>query len=66
MVGKPVIAGTRLTVAYVLGLFVHRASSEEIEAEYQDLTQEDIQRCFLFASKSPEMIAFLPLLTEPT
>ena len=59
------IAGTRLTVAYVLGLLVHRASSEEIEAECQDLTQEDIQGCFLFASKSPETIAFLPLLTEP-
>ncbi len=66
IVGKPVIAGTRLTVAYILGLLARGAAPEEILAEYENLTLEDIQACFLFASKSLETIAFLPLITEPT
>jgi len=65
MVGKPVIAGTRLTVAYILGLLAHGATPEEILSEYVHLSLEDIQACFLFASKLLETVAFLPLITEP-
>ena len=65
MVGKPVIAGTRLTVEYVLGLLAHGATQDEILAEYDGLAPEDIQACFLFASKSLEQTAILPLLAEP-
>ena len=65
MVGKPVIAGTRLTVEFILGLFAHGATAGEILEEYRHLAPEDIQACFLFASKSLETTAFLPLLTEP-
>lgn len=50
--GKPVIKGTRLTVEYILNLLAHGASTEEILEEYQGLTAEDIQACFLFATKS--------------
>ena len=64
MVGKPVIAGTRLTVEYVLGLFAHGATIEDVLEEYEHLTVEDIQACFLFASKSLEQTAFLPLVAE--
>ncbi|MCL4304051.1 MAG: DUF433 domain-containing protein [Anaerolineae bacterium] len=52
MVGKPVIKGTRLTVEYILGLLAHGASITEILEEYEGLTQEDIQACFLFANKA--------------
>ncbi len=65
MVGKPVIAGTRLTVEYILSLFAHGATTEEILDEYQQLTEQDLQACFLFASKSLEMTSFLPLVREP-
>jgi len=41
MVGKPVIAGTRLTVEFILGLFAHGATAGEILEEYQHLTPED-------------------------
>lgn len=51
MVGKPVIKGTRLTVEYILGLLAHGATNTEILEEYEGLTQEDIQACFLFANK---------------
>jgi uncharacterized protein (DUF433 family) len=64
MVGKPVITGTRLTVEYILGLFAHGATTEEVLEEYDHLTIEDIQACFLFASKSLEQTAFLPLAAE--
>ena len=64
MVGKPVIKGTRLTVEYILNLLAHGATAEEILEEYDGLTQEDIQACLLFASRSLENTAFMPLVAE--
>lgn len=64
MVGKPVIKGTRLTVEYILNLLAHGATSAEILEEYKGLTQEDIQACILFATKSLENTTFMPLATE--
>ena len=64
MVGKPVIKGTRLTVEYILGLLAHGASITEILEEYEGLTQEDIQACFLFATKALETTTFMPLSIE--
>lgn len=64
MVGKPVIKGTRLTVEYVLNLLAHGATTEEILEEYQGLTPEDIQACFLFATKSLGETDFMPLTLE--
>lgn len=65
MVGKPVIKGTRLTVEYILNLLAHGATVPEILDEYKGLTQEDIQACLLFATKSLENTAFMPLAVEP-
>ncbi|MFH1923124.1 MAG: DUF433 domain-containing protein [Planctomycetota bacterium] len=65
MVGKPVVKGTRLTVEYILGLLAHGATAEEILREYEDLTAEDIQACLLFATRSLEDTAFMPLTGEP-
>ena len=64
MGGKPVIRGTRLTVEYILGLLAHGATTEEILNEYDGLTQEDIQACLLFATKSLENLDFMPLTAE--
>ena len=64
MVGKPVIKGTRLTVEYILNLLAHGAKPEEILAEYEGLTIEDIQACFLFATKSLGSTDFMPLTVE--
>ena len=49
MVGKPVIKGTRLTVEFIINLIAHGESIENIIAEYQDLSIEDIQACSLYA-----------------
>jgi len=64
MVGKPVIRGTRLTVEYILNLLAHGASINEILDEYRGLTLEDIQACFLVATKSLANSDFLPLTLE--
>lgn len=61
MVGKAVIKGTRLTVEYILGLLAHGASVAEILEEYTGLAPEDIQACFLFASKFLQDTSFMPL-----
>ncbi len=64
MVGKPVIKGTRLTVDYIINLLAHGATEKEIIEEYKGLTQEDIQACLLFASKSLKNTMFMPLEAE--
>ena len=60
MVGKPVIRGTRLTVDHILNLLAHGAKTAEITQEYEGLTEEDIQACFLFATKALEDASFVP------
>ncbi len=64
MAGKPVIKGTRLTVEYILNLLAHGATAEGILEEYQGLQAEDIQACFLFATKSLGDTDFMPLIVE--
>ncbi|MCK4659671.1 MAG: DUF433 domain-containing protein [Phycisphaerae bacterium] len=64
MVGKPVIKGTRLAIEYVLNLLAHGSTVAEILDEYEGLTQEDIQACLLFATRSLENTAFMPLTSE--
>jgi len=61
MTGKPVIKGTRLTVEYILNLLAHGTTINEILKEYEGLTNEDIQACLLFASRSMENTEFMPL-----
>jgi len=64
MAGKPIIKGTRLTVEYILNLLAHGATTEEILEEYQGLKTEDIQACFLFATRSLGNTDFMPLMAE--
>jgi uncharacterized protein (DUF433 family) len=64
MAGKPVIKGTRLTVEYILNLLAHGATIAEILNEYEGLDHEDIRACLLFATKSLESTAFMPLAVE--
>ena len=62
MAGKPVVHGTRLAVEYLVKLLAHGATEAEILAEYQGLTSDDIAACLLFAGKSLEESAFMPLV----
>lgn len=65
MVGKPVIRGTRLTVDFILNLLAHGTTGDDILNEYKGLEIEDIQACFLFATKFLKNTDFMPLMEEP-
>lgn len=64
MTGKPVIRGTRLSVEFILNQLAHGATTAEILDEYNSLTIEDIQACFLFAGESLSRSEFMPLEME--
>ena len=64
MLGKPVIAGTRLTVEFILDLLAHEATTAEILDEYEGLTPDDIKACLLFAGESLKRSEFMPLVME--
>ncbi len=61
LAGKPTVRGTRLSVEFILNLLAHGASEAEILSEYEGLVSEDLAACLLFASKSLENTAFMPL-----
>ncbi len=65
MVGKPVTRGTRLTVDFILNLLAHGTTEDDILNEYKGLEIEDIQACFLFATKFLKNTDFMPLMEEP-
>jgi uncharacterized protein (DUF433 family) len=44
-----------------LNLLAHGTTVEEILSEYEGITQEDIQACLLFATRSLENTTFMPL-----
>jgi uncharacterized protein (DUF433 family) len=52
MAGKPVIAGTRLTVEFILNLLAHGMTTSEILEEYAGISADDVQACFLFSQRS--------------
>ena len=64
MVGKPVIRGTRLTVQHIVGLLASGMTEEQILSEYNDLTDDDIRACLLFAAEALGDAAFMPLSFE--
>jgi uncharacterized protein (DUF433 family) len=49
--GKPIIAGTRISVQTVMEFLAAGDSIEEILEEYPALSREDIYACFQFATK---------------
>lgn len=51
MGGKPVVRGTRITVAQVLKLLAQGLSPKDIFEDYPHLTQEDISAVLLYAAK---------------
>jgi uncharacterized protein (DUF433 family) len=52
-------------VEFILNLLAHGATVAEILSEYGGLTQDDIQACILFATRSLESTTFMPLGMEP-
>ncbi|MDP2327214.1 MAG: DUF433 domain-containing protein [Dehalococcoidia bacterium] len=51
LAGKPVVAGTRLSVEHIVDLLGHGWSEEAILESYPGLTREDIRACLRYASE---------------
>lgn len=49
--GKPCIRGLRYPVETLLELLASGMSVEEVLADYEDLTQEDILACLAYAAR---------------
>ena len=49
LAGKPVISGTRLSVAFVIGLMADVWSEADILGNYPVLVSEDIAACLSYA-----------------
>jgi uncharacterized protein (DUF433 family) len=53
--GKPVIAGSRLAVDFVLGLLAEGWTREELRANYPQLTDEALRAVFAYADARKKM-----------
>ena len=53
--GKPVVRGLRYPVQNILELLASGMTNEEILEDYEDLEQEDLMACLLFAAKIAEV-----------
>jgi uncharacterized protein (DUF433 family) len=49
LAGKPVIRGTRIAVEFVIGLMADGWSEDEILANYNGLTHDDLIACLAYA-----------------
>jgi uncharacterized protein (DUF433 family) len=49
LAGKPVVRGTRLAVAFVIGLMADGWDEAEILANYPGITHDDIIACLAYA-----------------
>ena len=62
--GQPVVNGTRVPVAIIVGSLAGGMTFEEIEAEY-GVTHEDILACLDYAARSVSEERIFPLESEP-
>jgi uncharacterized protein (DUF433 family) len=56
MAGKPVIKGTRIAVELVVKLLGRGWTVEQVLAEYDHLTREDIEACVAYGARYPERV----------
>jgi uncharacterized protein (DUF433 family) len=49
--GKPTVRGLRYTVQSILELLASGMTNSEILSDYEDLEEDDLMACLLFAAK---------------
>jgi uncharacterized protein (DUF433 family) len=52
--GKPRIAGTRIPVSLILGYLAEGATPDQIQAEYPDISRQQIIACLEYARELSE------------
>jgi uncharacterized protein (DUF433 family) len=65
MMGKPVIAGTRITVESILERLAAGESEDEILAAHPRLTRDDIKAALKFAASALRGDAIYPIESDP-
>jgi uncharacterized protein (DUF433 family) len=58
--GEPVIRGTRVSLAVILGSLADGDSVEQILASYPQLTREDVGAALQFAAEAVSRVDFVP------
>lgn len=58
--GKPTVRGTRITVGDVLSYLASGMSEDEILADFQSLTREDIRACLAYAAERERILRSIP------
>lgn len=53
--GKPIVRGMRYTVQSILELLASGMTHAEILADYEDLEEDDLRACLVFAAKMAEV-----------
>ncbi len=61
MLGKPVIKGTRITVAHIVGLMAQGWSTEEILKNYPQLKKRDLEAALKYAAETLNQEKVYPL-----
>lgn len=61
LVGKPVIAGTRIAVDLILGKLAHGENIEGILEDYPQVTRDDIQAVMQYAQNTIKKEEIYPL-----
>jgi uncharacterized protein (DUF433 family) len=62
MGGKPVIQGTRVTVARVLDLLAQGLSVEDLLKEFPHISEADVRACLSYAASLADDEEIVPLL----
>lgn len=58
--GKPCVRGTRITVGDVLSYLASGMSEREIQADFPQLTSDDIRACLAFAAERERRVMSIP------
>lgn len=64
MMGKPVIAGTRITVELILDKLAAGESTEQILSDYPQISPEALRAVFRYVAETLRNEAHYPLATE--
>ena len=64
MMGKPIIAGTRITVELVFDKLAAGETIEQVLAAHPRLTKEAIQACFDYAARTLRSDTLYPIASK--
>ncbi|MCZ6678518.1 MAG: DUF433 domain-containing protein [Candidatus Poribacteria bacterium] len=65
MMGKPVVAGTRITVELILEKLAAGETAEQLLEAHPRLTKEDIQAALSFAAQALRADVIYPVVEQP-